>query len=210
MNMAIVQEAFDISEEILSKILTGEYRRIGGVVRYAVGPMKGQIVKHLDPVNLKATEKGRGVGEKVIQFAKQNKKAIIIAGIGTGIAVAGVGIYNKVKNKEPRLVTEFKLALKDYIEAIRKGALELEIIDTLMICLEDIKKHKDYEKINIQLSTEEIGILINNIHVYTEKLARDNSIELTEEEKNIKSSKGSYIINLEDYLKVQRRIFEVA
>ena len=31
--MAIIQEAFDISPDIMTKILTGEYKRIGGVVR---------------------------------------------------------------------------------------------------------------------------------------------------------------------------------
>ena len=46
--MAIVQEVFDIPDDIMLKLLTGEYRRIGGIVRYAVGTKKGQIVKHLD------------------------------------------------------------------------------------------------------------------------------------------------------------------
>ena len=36
--MAVIQEAFDIPADIMTKLLTGEYRRIGGVVRYAVGP----------------------------------------------------------------------------------------------------------------------------------------------------------------------------
>lgn len=39
--MPIVQEVFDIPANIVAKILTGEYRRIGGVVRHAVGPNKG-------------------------------------------------------------------------------------------------------------------------------------------------------------------------
>ena len=54
--MTVIQEAFDIPDDIMTKILTGEYRRIGGVVRYAGGSHKGQIVKHLDPVELKTTE----------------------------------------------------------------------------------------------------------------------------------------------------------
>lgn len=58
--MAVVQEAFDIPADIMTKLLTGESRRIGGVVRYAVGPRKGQIVKHLDPVDLKEAEQARG------------------------------------------------------------------------------------------------------------------------------------------------------
>lgn len=208
--MAIVQEIFDIPEDIMIKLNTKEYRRIGGVVRYASGPKKGQIVKHLEPVNLKEAIDVQGIGAKAIQFAKNNKKAIIIVGIGTGIAVAGTGIYNKLKNREPKVLIEFRMALKVYIDAIRKGTLEIEIIDNLRCCLDDIKNHKDYEKIRIQLSTEEIGILINSIHEYTEKLAKDNVIELTDEEKLITSNANRDILNLQDYLKVQRRIFEAA
>lgn len=42
--MAIVQDAYNLTDDILMKILTGEYRRIGSVIRYATGPNKGQIV----------------------------------------------------------------------------------------------------------------------------------------------------------------------
>ena len=207
--MAIVQEIFDIPEDIMIKLNTKEYRRIGGVVRFACGPKKGQIVKHLEPVNLKEALDVQGIGVKAIQFAKNNKKAIIV-GIGTGIAVTVAGIYNKLKNREPKVVIEFRKALKAYIDAIRKGMLEIEIIDNLRYCLDDIKNHKDYEKIRIQLYTEEIGILINIIHQCTEKLAKDNVIELTDEEKLITSNVNTDILNLQDYLKVQRRIFEAA
>lgn len=52
--MANVQDAYDLTDDILMKILTGEYRRIGSVIRYATGPNKGQIVKHLKPVRMEA------------------------------------------------------------------------------------------------------------------------------------------------------------
>lgn len=50
--MAVVTEAFDIPMDIMTKLATGEYRRLGGVVRVAIGPNKGQIVKHLDPIKI--------------------------------------------------------------------------------------------------------------------------------------------------------------
>lgn len=49
-SMAIVQDAYDIPDEILQGILKGIYKRFGSVVRYNVGPKRGQIVKHLDPM----------------------------------------------------------------------------------------------------------------------------------------------------------------
>ena len=46
--MAIAQDAYFIPDDIA----TGIYRRIGSVVRWASGPNKGQIVKHLKPIDL--------------------------------------------------------------------------------------------------------------------------------------------------------------
>lgn len=205
--MAIVQEAFDIPADIMTKILTGEYRRIGGIVRYAVGPKKGQIVKHLDPVDLKAAEQAKGIGAQVMKFAKNNKKGLIIGGVIAGAAAAGGFIYYKVKTHEPAVVTKFRAVLRTYIAEIRKGNLELDTIDSLMAALDDLKKHKDYEKFKITLSTEELDTLVNRIYEYTLKLAANNKVELTEEER---SRSDNSILNLQNYLRTQKRIFEEA
>jgi len=207
--MAIVQDAYDLTDDILMKILTGEYRRIGSVIRYAKGPNKGQIVKHLIPVRREVAQQAQGLGAKVIQFAKNNKKALIIVGIGTGTAVVGGGIYFKIKNNDLEVVTKFRESLKTYINGIREGNLSVDLINELMTCLENLKKNKDYEKISIQLSTEELDVLVNRIFEYTEKLAKDNSIKLTEDELNAQISEGT-ILNLQRYLQAQKRIFETA
>ena len=206
--MAIVQDAYDLTDDFLIKILTGEYRRIGSVVRYATGPNKGQIVKHLKPVRMEVAQQAQGLGAKVIQFVKINKKALIIVGIGTGLAI-GICVYNKIKNHDPKVVTEFRESLKTYISGIREGNLCVDLINDLMTCLENMKKHKDYEKISIQLSTEELDVLVNRIFEYTEKLAKDNSFALTEDELNAQISDGT-ILNLQRYLHAQKRIFETA
>ena len=207
--MAIVQDAYDLTDDILMKILTGEYRRIGSVIRFATGPQKGQIVKHLDPVQMEVAQQAQSLGAKAIQFAKNNKKALIIVGISTGLAAAGVGIYHKIKNHEPDVVTKFRASLKSYINGIRKGNLSVDSINDLMTCLENLKEHKDYEKISIQLSTEDLDVLVNRICEYTEKLAKDNSIVLAEDELNAQIPDAT-ILNLQRYLKAQKRIFETA
>ncbi|MBK5242620.1 hypothetical protein [Clostridium sp.] len=207
--MTIVQEAYNLTDDILIKILTGEYRRIGSVIRYATGPKKGRIVMHLKPVHMEVAQQAQGLLAKAIQFAKNNKKALIIVGISTGITAAGVGIYHKIKNHDPEVVSKFRASLKNYINGIRKGNLSVDSINDLMTCLENLKKHKDYEKISIQLSTEDLDILVNRIFEYTEKLAKDNSIVLTEDELNAQISDGT-ILNLQRYLKAQKKIFETA
>ena len=205
--MAVVQEAFDIPADIMIKILTGEYRRIGGIVRYAVGPKKGQIVKHLDPVDLKAAEQAKGIGAQVLQLVKNYKKGLIIGGVIAGAVAAGGYIYYKVKTHEPAVVTEFRAALRTYIAEIRKGNLELGTIDVLLSALDEMKRHKDCEKFTLTLSTEDLDRLVNRIYEYTLKLAANNKVELTEEER---SQSDNSILNLQNYLRTQKRIFEEA
>lgn len=207
--MAIVQDVFDIPDDIATGLATGLYRRIGSVVRYAVGPDKGQIVKHLKPVDIKATKKVMGIGEKSLHFVKVHKKGTIItAAIATAVGT-GAFVYNKMKNYEPKIVTEFREALRVYIDAIREGGMDIDKIDKLMGVLEKLKKHKDYEKISIQFTTEELQILVGRIYEYTIKLAQDNDIELATNELNAAEMKNpGTITNLRNYLKAQKKIFE--
>lgn len=203
--MAIAQDAFYIPDDIATGLATGLYRRIGSVVRYAIGPNKGQIVKHLQPIDLKAAEQAQGVGAKALQFVQYHKKEV---GICTACAaVIGLGIwgYNWWKNHEPKILTEFRSALKTYIDAIRNGNMDLDKINTLIKALEALKQHKDYEKICIQLTAEDLEVLVGRIYEYTIKLAQDNSVELSDEE--LRLNNGA-IINLQSYLKAQKRIFE--
>ncbi|NCC05050.1 MAG: hypothetical protein EOM37_13655 [Proteobacteria bacterium] len=209
--MAIAQDAFFIPDDIATGLATGLYRRIGSVVRYAIGPNKGQIVKHLQPIDLKAAEQAQGLGAKAIQFVANHKKEVGIAAIGVAIVGAGVWGYTAWKNHEPKVLTEFRAALKIYIEAIRTGDMSVEKIDALMVALEELKKHKNYDKISIQLTTEELEVLVGRIYDYTIKLAKDNNVELTDDELNASGKQSkSAIIDLQQYLKTQKRIFEAA
>ena len=209
--MAIVQDVFDIPDDIATGLATGQYRRIGSVVRYAVGSSKGQIVKHLEPVDMKTAEEATSLGERTLRFVKDRKKSmtftvIVAVAVGTGALV-----YNKVKNHEPKVVTEFRAALRIYIDAIREGSMDIDKIDKLMAVLEELKKYKDYEKINIQLNTEELDVLVERIYEYTIKLAQDNNVRVAADELNTVEMKNSgIIINLQNYLRTQKKIFKVA
>ena len=72
--MAIVQDVFDIPDDIATKLATGVYKRIGSVVRYAVGPKKGQIVKHLKPIDLKSSRASTRFGCKGDSIRKTTQK----------------------------------------------------------------------------------------------------------------------------------------
>jgi len=205
--MAIVQEAFWIPDDITTGLATGRYRRIGGVVRYATGNNKGQIVKHLQPIDLKAAEQTMELDHKVLQLFQHNKKTIVIATICATVAGLCIWEYASLKKREPKVQTEYRAALKTYIIAIQEGNMDIDKINNLMNKLEAIKKNKNYRKISIQLSTEELEVIVNRIYEYTTKLARDNSVELNDEEMH---RNDETIVNLYFYLQIQKRIFETA
>ena len=207
--MPVVQDAFFIPDDIATGLATGLYRRIGSVVRYAVGPNKGQIVKHLKPIDLKVAEEAQGIGVKALQFVKEHKKGTIITVAAAAVVGTGAFVYSKVKNHEPKVVTEFRTALRVYIDAIREGNMDIDIINNTMDALEELKQHKNYEKISIQLATEDLEVLVGRIYEYTIKLAKDNDVELPEDELRTSHAKTvGTIINLQNYLKAQKRIFE--
>ena len=203
--MAVVTEAFDIPMDIMTKLATGEYRRLGGVVRVAIGPNKGQIVKHLDPIKIEQVAQNKNVVTKVIEFSKKNRKVIIIGTAVAGTMVAGNFVHQKIKNREPKVMKRYHAALRSYIEDIRNGELCMKSINRLIDALEELKQDKRYEMLKIELTTEELDVLVNRIYEYTVKLASDNAVELTDDEK--KSSDNS-ILNLQRYLKTQKRIFK--
>lgn len=203
--MTIAQDAFYIPDDIATGIATGLYRRIGSVVRYASGPNKGQIVKHLQPIDLKVADQVQGCGAKALQLAQQHKKAVGIGAVCVAAIGTGIWGYNKWKNREPKVLTEFRVALKTYIDAVRNGNMDIDIINALMEALEGLKQHKEYERICIQLTAEDLDVLVGRIYEYTIKLAQDNSVELSQEKLHLNNGA---IINLQSYLKVQKRIFE--
>ncbi|WP_295092648.1 hypothetical protein [Ruminococcus sp.] len=204
--MPVVQEAFDISNDIMAKIQTGEYRRLGGIIRYAKGPKKGQIVKHLDPIESKPVKQVQSISSKALQFASKNKKALIASGI-TLVGVSAIYVCYKIKSREPKVIKQFRAALNAYIDEIRLGTLTLNSIEALMKALNEIKDHKDSSNIKIDLSLEDFDAIVNHIYEYTLKLAELNEYKLNNEEL---IHCGDSLDNLNNYLIIQKRIFKSA
>lgn len=205
--MAVVTESFDIPMDIMTKLATGEYCRIGSVVRVAIGPNKGRIVKNLEPVKMEQADQIQKVGSKIMQVAKNRKKELIIGALVTGAITVGGVVYHKIKSREPEVVQNYHAALRDYIDDVRSGKLSMESINCLMDSLEELKQNNNYEKIKIELTTEELNVLVNRIYEYTIKLAKDNSVDLTDNEL---SSSDNILLNLQKYLLAQKHIFELA
>ena len=205
--MAVAQEMFDIPDDLMVGLVKGELRRHGGVIRRAKGPGKGQIVKFLKPIEAKEAEQPQGVVKQFAELAKKNKNVLIIGSAGIAVVAMGGIVYHKIKKREPEALTQFRKALHTYIDEIREGKLELNTIETLMKALEELKSHEDYENFKIELTSEDLDTLVGKIYEYTIRLAENNNVELTEEEM---TRTDNSILNLQNYLKTQKRIFEEA
>lgn len=89
--------------------------------------------------------------------------------------------------------------------------MDIEKINNTLKVLENLRKHKNYSELSIQLTADELEVLVGRICEYTVKLAKDNSVELTDDELCASSPENSNaIIDLQKYLKAQKRIFETA
>ena len=208
--MPVIQVSFDVPPDIWEKIVSGEYRGTGLVVRNAAGPRRGKIVKNCKPVNQKVAEQVQTVKAKALQYLKDNKKGIAI-GAGIGIVVlASVSFYvihHRSKTREPQEVTELREAMQKYLTEGQQGKLTLETITGLIASLDNIKEYTGDETIMIELSAEDFEIMVRKIYDHTIRLAELNKINLTEEE----SHPGSNSIqDLQRHLMTQKRIFETA
>lgn len=107
------------------------------------------------------------MGRKTLQFMMQHKNGTIIIAAGSAIVGTSGLVYNKVKNHEPKVVTEFRTNLRIYINEIRKCDVGIDKINNLMNPLDILKADKNYPKISIPLTSEELEILVRRVYEYT-------------------------------------------
>ena len=189
--MAIIQEAFDIPDDIAIGLASGLYKRIGGVVRYAIGANKGQIVKHLDPIVLPKEE--LSLAEKIFELAKNNKKIIIVAAVVIGVTTVAGTIVAVVHYRKKKA---FQEAFNSYVEEIRKGTLNVETITNLEAALSNMH--------TVELKPSELSMLVDHIRNYTKYLAENNEIDFRIKESDMP------IIDLKKYLAMQKKILRTA
>ena len=190
----IVQVAFEIPDDLAVGLATGLYRRLGGVVRYATGPNKGQIVRHLKEVMvLDKKEEALSLAEKAIQIGKAHKKLALGVMIVVGCSTTAGLVYTGINHKKQK---KFKTSFQAYIEAIRTGNLDIEHIEDLENSLSDVK--------TIKLKACELSLLVWHIREYTLKLAEANNVDVDIEETE------TPIVDIQRYLEMQKEIFLAA
>ena len=193
--MAIVRDSYNIPDDMIKKISTGENKRHGGVIRNN----QGQIVQLLKPISKK---------EAILRYAWNNRDTLINVG-KVGVQLSRTYLKSK-KKSELDVVSDFRDSLKIYQDALHKDALTLKVISDLMDRLDEMKNHANSEKIVIALSLEELDTLLNQIFEYTRELAAEKAIQLAGLQKEFSSQSENPIYNLRLCLETQKRILELA
>ena len=198
--MSVVEQyAFEIPDDILAGLVTGEYKRFGGVIRNTAG----KLITHLKEVP--------------IQKAKDYKAIAIGLGVVAVAAISGL-VYVAARSKKekiendahiPKCVEDYNASLCSYLNAIQAGNLNQEIIRNLYSSLDTLAQNEKNGSITLHLSQEQLSTLVNLIGSYTQNLAENNSINLHMEKLSSTTAKNS-IVSLQQYLKAQEQIFEMA
>ena len=201
--MAVISEKFDVPDDMMEKIFSGELRRIGGVLRYAEGPKKGEIVKLLDPIGDNDAESKSEVSnaqqsanEQIIGFCV----GAIVVGVGAGVSYL---IWRVKKTKEIRA---FENALNKYIDALKNGIPSVLLINELSNSIQKLKNRKDYEKCCVSLSAGDLVALVDMVFEYTQKMAVDNSVDISSV---TQIPTNDFMNRLEQSLEAQKSIIQL-
>lgn len=212
-NMPVIQIAMEMPEDICAGLAAGTLKRFGSVVRDPAG----HIVEHLDEVKFPNKEPMAGDLE-IVNTLKNTKKYVLI-GLGLVAAVTAGGlIIHAVRSKSKKndfedeisaIVDGFNISMRDYLNAVQEGNLDMDTLTRIIVEVDKIKENLDNENIWIDFSTDQLKELLNLIYEYTIRLTEANLIDFGNIEKP-EMTDAKAIINLQQYLAAQKKIFEVA
>ena len=194
----------DIPEEYVADSLNGTLEIAKAVVR---NTKDGRIKKHIDLFQ------DTDVAENA-KDALQNKNVLIGLGVAATIVTGGVITIAvkksraKSKVKLPECVMRFQEKFREYLKEAKDGYLNIDTINDLLSVLEEVEETQGSE-VTIDFSTDELRTLLQQIFEYTNQLAEatgtnaENLIMPTDDSK-------SNLLNLRDYLVLQKKIVESA
>ena len=177
-----------IPNDIQRGLVSGIYKQFGSVIRNN----KGQIIKHLKAVDFSKDTANKLIGNKAI------KVGLIGAGV---LAVGGIGYYGYRSIQMNSVSKSLIKRLTQYLITAQKGELTEKDIDKFLNFLN--KNESLLKKLELDTSLDELFELVKT---YTEQLAEANNYVYHNETKR-KTYQNDKIINLKEYLKVQKNIY---
>lgn len=188
----------------------GELFQHGGIIRDSLG----RIYKHLKEVPVP-----EGNEEAAGRLAEYLKRPNVIGLVVLGTVAAGataVTIYSVKKRANrrtpvvPECVELYNTSLGVYLDAIRAGRLDVDIIDQFISNLDAVKIYSDEnDSFRFDLKTKHGKSLFNLVIAYTKRLAQANDISLNEFQ-HLEAASEDDVVELRRLLSFQRTVFAKA
>lgn len=177
-----------IPNDIQKGIESGIYKQFGSIIRNN----KGQIIKHLKAVGLSKDTANKLIGNKAV------KMSLLGAGV---VVVGGVAYFSYQTIRMNNLIKSLIKRLTQYLIIAQKGELNEKDVDKFLNFLN--KNESMLKKLELDTSLDELFSLVKT---YTEQFAEANNYVYNKKVKR-KTNYNDKIINLKEYLKVQKNIY---
>lgn len=208
----IQQVAFEVPAEIAVKLAAGELIQHGGVVR----DLSGRIVKHLKPADVAdGANTAKQVAIKALAVAKENKKLAVGALVVAGVAAVGgtaYGVVSRIKHRkaleeQKGAMNTFNAAFTDYLSALDKGELTVEMIDGLETAMVGLSGEKGFA---VEVEGDQFMSLVKAVRDYTDRFAKANGMKPEAPVLKIFDKRLNDLGGLRDCLATRRKILSQA
>lgn len=186
--MVINNISLVIPNDIQKGIESGIYKQFGSIIRNN----KGQIIKHLKVVDFSKDTANKLIGNKAAKMG--------LVGVGV-LAVSGFAYFGYHIIRMHILTKSLIKMLTQYLITAQKGELTEKDVDNFLNFLN--KNEPMLKKLELDTSLDELFSLIET---YTEQFAEANNYMYQKEAKT-KTNHKDKIINLKEYLEVQKDIY---
>lgn len=210
--MKIAQVNLAVPDDIFAELMAGKLEIAAGVVRDS----KGIIRKHLPKVAnvAKDSEAVKAVANAdALQLVKNLKVVGIVVGaaaaVGGGIAYLMHRAKEKKAEEMEACVSGFQKALQAYLKAAKAGTINAKVVDGLLAALEEVQSSKAGDTVMLSIPAAQLNDLINSIFDYTRRLAEANAVTDLHVKAPKHGSKNN-LVNLQNYLEIQRQIIDKA
>lgn len=197
--MPIQPMNFDVPNEIWLGLQSGKYRQFGSVIRDG-----SRIIMHL-----KEVEPGESMGllASLSKSRYRGPGAIFVYGASGLVLTGGLSIWLMSKRRLRRKIAVFKEAFALYIEAIKTGKLDVNLVDEVISKLEIAQASLGNHAEKLMFSSAEARAIVDLMANYTTQLAEVNDVNNVDLPRLREGQVEDLISDLHDYLEAQQSIF---
>ena len=189
--MVVVPINVCVPDDIYESVLNGD------LFLYGMVKDKEHLVRKHLPTIKSAAEAGVKKAAEVV--ANHKKEAIIVTSAVAVVVGIGATVTCLLKGKAKKEVIHFNECLERYYTSIKEGTLDACVIDNLLDSLTTLEE----KNIKISISPTKLSAIVYGMHEYTSELAKANHSKVKLEKPK---KKGNSIIDIRDYLEVQKEI----